>query len=283
MNIVAEVNHWVQTTGLELLIALVVAFAVRHIGGALIIYLVNHGVRDRKFGRKLSKNDLKKRRDTLKSMLTVIWRVIVVIVTVIVMLGIALPGVELAPLLASAGVIGLAIGFGAQEVVKDFITGLFIIIENQYRVGDYVDIDGHEGTVERLTIRLTVLRAFDGRIYFITNGSIQYVANMTLEHGEVCFGLRLDPTTSIDKLVKVINDVGDKLSQEAEWKHMITEKPGFFRITKLTGTYVEVYVLGKTTVANHWAVEGELRRRLLTRLDQEGIKLADLPVSLIES
>ncbi|HET6622631.1 MAG TPA: mechanosensitive ion channel family protein [Candidatus Saccharimonadales bacterium] len=283
MTSLEVVNNWFQTIGLHLLIVLIVAFAVRHVGGALIIYLINHTVYNRKHGRhRLSEDDLVKRRDTLKNMLTVIWKVTVTIITVFVMIRTALPHVDLTPLFASAGIIGIALGFGAQSIIKDFLAGVFIITENQYRVGDYVEIDGLEGTVVRLTIRLTVLRAFDGDVHYITNGDIQHVTNMTMEFGKVNFALKLDPATDIEKMIKTVNHVGEQITSEEAWQDKITEAPMFYQITNITGSYIEIYVLGKTITAHQWDVEGELRRRLLDAFRKNNVKLADLPVSVIE-
>lgn len=284
MTSLEVINNWFQTIGLHLLTVLVVAFIARHVGGGLIIYLINHTVYNHKRSRRhLSEDDLIKRRETLKNMLTVIWKVVVFIATAFVMIRVALPHVDLTPLFASAGIIGIALGFGAQSIIKDFLAGVFIITENQYRVGDYVEIDGLEGTVVRLTIRLTVLRAFDGDVHYITNGDIKQVTNMTMEFGKVNFTLRLDPATNIEAMIKVVNHVGEQIVSEEAWQDKITEAPMFYRISNITGSYIEIYILGKTITAHQWEVEGELRRRLLDAFNAHHIKLAKLPVSIIES
>ena len=228
----------------------------------------------------LSDDDIAKRRDTLNSLFTVIWKVLLVVVAGALVFEQLFPRVNLAPLFASAGLLGVAIGFGAQSLIKDFLSGVFIIVENQYRVGDIVDIEGAAGTVERVTIRSTVLRDGSGNVHFLPNGTINHVINKTLGYSRVNFTLTVDPETDIDKLSKLIDEVGTKLAEDEAWKDKVLEAPHFMNIGAFSDVALEVTISGKTTPSQQWAVTGEMRRRLLKTFTRHHIELAHIPGAL---
>ena len=173
--------------------------------------------------------------------------------------------------------IGVAIGFGAQSLIKDFLSGIFIIVENQYRVGDIVDIEGAAGTVERVTIRSTVLRDTSGNVHFMPNGEVLHVINKTMGYSRVNFSLTVDPDTDVDRLVEIIDEVGVKLSEDENWKDKILEAPHFLNIGTFSDVALEVTITGKTTPSQQWSVTGEMRRRLLKAFAKHHIVLAHVP------
>jgi len=183
-------------------------------------------------------------------------------------------GVNIAPLLAGAGVIGIALGFGAQSLVKDALTGLFIIFENQYRVGDVVQINSEvAGVVEKITLRETVLRDLDGMVHHIPNGYVQVATNMTMQFSNVNIDIGVSYSADIDHVEKVINDVGDAMAHDKKWRDAIIEAPAFLRVDSFADSAVVIKILGKTTADQRWAVAGEFRRRLKAAFDKNGVEI----------
>jgi small-conductance mechanosensitive channel len=267
------VNAWLVDPGVAIAAIIVFAWLGRHFGGVLISQLVRHLVRSTHHN-PLSPDDVTKRRDTLSSLFTVIWKVILVVVASCMIFQQLFPKIDLTPFFASAGLLGVAIGFGAQSLIKDFLSGIFIIAENQYRVGDIVDIEGAAGTVERVTVRSTVLRDASGNVHFLPNGEVVHVINKTMGFSKVNFSLVVDPETDVDKLVSVIDEVGTKLSADEAWKDKILEPPHFLNIGTFSDIALEVTITGKTNPSQQWSVTGEMRRRLLKAFAKHKIELA---------
>jgi small conductance mechanosensitive channel len=272
----STVSDWLIDPGLSIIAIILFAWAGRHFGGLVITQIVRRLVRSTHFN-PLSPEDVTKRRDTLSSLFTVIWKVILVVVASCLIFQQLFPKVDLGPLFASAGLIGVAIGFGAQSLIKDFLSGVFIIVENQYRVGDIVDIQGAAGTVERVTIRSTVIRDASGNVHFLPNGEVLHVINKTMGFSKVNFTLTVDPDTDIDKLSNIIDEVGLKLSEDEKWKEKILEAPHFLNIGTFSDLALEVTITGKTNPSQQWSVTGEMRRRLLKAFAKHKIELAHVP------
>lgn len=272
----STVSNWLIDPGFSIIAIILFAWAGRHFGGLVITQIVRRLVRSTHFN-PLSPDDVTKRRNTLSSLFTVIWKVILVIVASCLIFQQLFPKVDLGPLFASAGLLGVAIGFGAQSLIKDFLSGVFIIVENQYRVGDIVDIQGAAGTVERVTIRSTVIRDASGNVHFLPNGEVLHVINKTMGFSKVNFTLTVDPDTDIDKLSHIIDEVGLKLSEDEKWKEKILEAPHFLNIGTFSDLALEVTITGKTNPSQQWSVTGEMRRRLLKAFAKHKIELAHIP------
>jgi len=227
----------------------------------------------RNLQRKKHTQDLEKRQKTLNALFSNIWRIVVILSAVYA--GFRIFGVAdiLAPLFASAGIIGVAIGFGAQTLVKDFLSGIFIISENQYRVGDVIEVDGFGGTVEQIGIRSTTLRDVDGNVHYFPNGLIQHVINKTMDYSMARFTLLISPDANVDHAIKVIDKIGLRLAEEEEWKAKIIEPPHYDMVSGFTATSVGLIVTGKTQPSDQWSVMAEMRKRLLVALEREGIDL----------
>lgn len=267
------VDHWVNFIGI-----FVVSFLAYYSGTRLVGVIVHRAVRGARH-RVWHKKDIEKRQKTLSGLFRAVWRIIVVVAFSYAVLNEFFPHIEttLAPLFASAGIIGVAIGFGAQSLIKDFISGIFIISENQYRVGDIIDIDGFSGTVERIGTRSTVLRDAEGNVHYFPNGMVQHVVNKTLGFSMARFTLLVQPSTDIDKLADIIDEIGAELANEETWKDKIIKPPAFISLGEITGNSTEVIVAGKTQPSDQWAVTAEMRRRLHVAFEKHAIKLALLP------
>lgn len=242
------------------------------LGPAIINWLMSH-VFVTAYQRTLHKKDLEKRQRTLIVLFTNVWRILVVLG---ILYGVFVQFFDykaLAPLFASAGIIGVAFGFGAQSLVKDFLSGVFIISENQFRVGDIIDIEGFGGTVERIGIRSTVLRDADGNVHYFPNGMVQHVINKTMGYSMARFSLTVAPDTDIDHLVKVINKTGLSLTGEDAWRDKILEAPHFINVGDFNASFVEIIVSGKTQPSDQWSVMSEMRKRLIEEFGSDGISM----------
>lgn len=183
-------------------------------------------------------------------------------------------GVNIAPLLAGAGVVGVALGFGAQSLVQDAFKGLFIIFENQYRVGDVVQINNDlAGVVEKITLRATVLRDLDGNVHHISNGNIDTATNMTMEFANVNINIGVSYNSDISHVEKVINDAGEAMAKDDQWKKAIIDPPSFLRVDSFDDSAITVKILGKTTADMRWDVAGEYRKRLKKAFDDNDIEI----------
>lgn len=267
---------WLQDQGLDILVALIVAVGVFYVIGFLLERAIRQIVKSTGLHRSWHRKDIDKRQQTLSGLFRNLWRIIVIAGFAIRVLYILVPnaGAVLAPLFASAGIIGVAIGFGAQSLIKDFLSGIFIIAENQYRVGDVVDIDGFTGTVERIGSRSTVLRDIDGNVHYFPNGIVQHVVNKTMGYSVARFTILLDPSADLEEVIQIINQTGEELAEEEAWQRKIIEAPAFVAVGDFSGNSIEVTIGGKTQPSDQWAVTSEMRLRLINRLEKAKIKLA---------
>ena len=183
-------------------------------------------------------------------------------------------GVNTSALLAGAGLLGLAIGIGAQSLVRDILSGLFILIENQYGKGDVVKAAGVGGLVEDVNLRRTLLRDLDGAVHSVPNGQIVVASNLTRSWARVNTTVNVDYSENVDRVCDVINRVGTELAQDPAWQGDVTGAPRALGIEELSDTRVEIRVLGETQPSRQWDVARELRRRLKLAFEREGIRLA---------
>ncbi len=267
---------WFFDTGVDIVIAIAIGMIVYYIGKKLLGRVIGQIIKGARH-REWHKKDIEKRQKTLVNLFATIWRLIIIISVGYAILR-AIFGDTIsntfAPLFASAGIIGIAVGIGAQSLIRDFLSGIFIISENQYRVGDIVEIEGASGTVERIGARSTVIRDVDGNVHYLPNGMVQHVINKTMGYSMARFSVLLHPSTDIDKVSEMIDEIGSKLAEEKEWENKILEAPNFVSIGDFNGNSVEVIIAGKTQPSDQWAVVAEMRRRLLERFEADDIKLA---------
>lgn len=229
--------------------------------------------------RTLHKKDLEKRQRTLGGLFTNVTRILIVTLVLYCIFVQFFTKEALAPLFASAGIIGVAFGFGAQSLVKDFLSGVFIISENQYRVGDIIEIESFSGTVERIGVRSTVIRDAEGNVHYFPNGMVQHVINKTMGYSMARFTIAVTPEANIDKVAKIINEIGIKLAHEEAWQNKVLEAPHYIMMGEFTSTAVNLIVSGKTQPSDQWSVIAEMRSRILTAFEQEQIKIGTTPTS----
>lgn len=171
-------------------------------------------------------------------------------------------GIDVKPLLASAGVVGLAIGFGAQTLVKDVLNGAFILIENQYDVGDTVKLGTVQGTVEMMTLRRTVLRDADGTVHVVPNSTITIVSNLTRDWTQLTLHVSVDYKEDSDRIIKLLNTVASEIRNDPAFQDSIVADPQVPGIDKVHATEVDYLVLVKTRPGQQYAVAREMRRRI---------------------
>ena len=256
-------------------VIIIVLVVIQIIIRRYIHYIVRRAVSGRRY--KLAREE-KQREDTLATMFLTTATVILWVVGGVVILQEL--SINLAALATGAGLIGVVVGFGAQSMIKDFVTGTLIILENQYRIGDVVTIGTQSGVVEDLTLRITKLRDLDGSVYFIPNGEIKAVQNLTLEFSSVVVDVTVSYDTDVDKAEKVINEVGEELAQDEEWQDRTIEPIAFLRVNSFDESGVKLRMLGKVQPSEQWAVAGEYRKRLKKAFEKHAIEIA-LPQRVI--
>jgi moderate conductance mechanosensitive channel len=213
----------------------------------------------------------KKREDTLIRIFTGAFKITVIVIASIMVL--SEMGLEVAPILAGAGIVGLAVGFGGQYLIKDIFSGLFIILENQYRVGDVVNFDGTGGFVEDISLRKTTLRDLDGTVHHISHGSINRVANLSKKFSRVNLNIRVSYNSDLEHVIKVVNMTGLELAEDPSWSEFIMTPPQFLRVDDFADSAIIIKIVGDTKPIKQWDVTGELRKRLKIAFDKEGIEI----------
>lgn len=182
-------------------------------------------------------------------------------------------GIDIGPAVAGLGVAGIAVGFGAQALVKDWLAGIFIVLENQYSQGDIVRIAGADGVVEDFSLRRTTLRDLDGTVHTVPNGQITVASNMSRLWARVNLDVGVAYDTDIDQAIAIINRVGEELQADPEWSDRLLEAPTVVRVNALADSAVTLKILGQVVAAQQWSVAGELRKRILAAFAREGIEI----------
>lgn len=218
-----------------------------------------------------SPEEIKKREDTLISV--TVWTSETALALIIGLMLLGELEINLAPAIAGLGVVSIALGFGAQALVRDIISGLFILLENQFRRGDVVKVAGVEGLVEEVNLRRTVLRDMDGIVHSVPNGEIRIASNYTREWSRVNLNITVSYETDIDRAAAVIDQVGRELAADPVLGPYVVEPPKFLRVEAFLESGVSLKVLGMTKPIRQWEVMGELRRRLLQAFVREGIEI----------
>jgi len=218
-----------------------------------------------------TEDEVKKRSNTLSRVLIGTTQVFIFLIAIFTILSEL--EIDITPILAGAGVLGIAIGFGAQSLVRDLVAGLFIILENQYRVGDVVRIADVAGLVEDVNLRRTVLRDLDGIVHVIPNGEIRVASNFTKEWSRVNMNVSVAYGEDLDRVIAVINRVGKELAEDPEWAPLILTPPRALRVDNLGDSGIEIKILGETKPIRQWDVMGQLRLRLKKAFDEEGIEI----------
>ena len=197
-----------------------------------------------------------------------------ILLAVVITMVLAEIGVNVGPILASAGILGLALGFGAQSLVSDFLSGIFMIFEDQYGVGDVVDLGEASGTVEAVTLRVTRVRDVNGTVWYVRNGEILRVGNMSQNWARAVLDVTVAYHEDLNRVRRVLEDVAHDLWEDEQFKGVIVEEPEVWGVEALAVDGVTIRVTLKTAPLEQWAVARELRQRIKARFDHEGIEIA---------
>jgi len=182
-------------------------------------------------------------------------------------------GIEIAPALAGLGVVGIAVGFGAQAIFHDWLAGIFIITENQYSIGDVVTIVGVTGRVEDVSLRRTLVRDLNGTLHSVPNGQITVASNLTSDWSQVNLDVSVAYDTDIRRVTAVLNRIGTELAANPEWGARLIEPPSVLRVDDLGDSAVTLKITGRVHPGEQWSVSGELRARILAAFAAEGIEI----------
>ncbi|HEU4952112.1 MAG TPA: mechanosensitive ion channel family protein [Holophagaceae bacterium] len=259
-----DLHGWtvLQHLGMVLLLCAAFLWATR-----LVTRLIRRAVDD---GNEGVTSDAERRAETLGSVLMNAAWVLVVVFFLLMLMGEL--GINIAPLLAGAGIAGLAIGFGGQALVKDIITGFFMLLENQYGVGDIISVDdNHAGGVERMTLRITVLRDVEGKAHYIPNGTITRVVVLSKSFARALVDIGVSYDSDLDRVMDELQVVGEALAKD--WPDRVLERPEILGIESLGDSSVVIRTLTKTAPAKQWEVARELRRRVFNHFKEKGIEI----------
>lgn len=221
--------------------------------------------------QQLSKVELERRLATLDSLGSSIAGALIVLIAGLMVMGIL--GIDIGPAIAALGIVGIAVGFGAQSLVRDYFNGVLILIENQYGKGDVVRVANVEGTVEDLTLRRTTLRDYLGNVHTVPNGAITVASNLTRGYAVISEELQIPAADLVEPATDVINTVGRGLAEDPKWAEIVLEPPHVERIEAIGPSGVTLQVRGRVLAGNRHSFSGELRRRLFEAFREHGLPL----------
>lgn len=262
------IRAWLASHGIAILAILLSCYVAYRIIKAIVPHIIERSVKVRYTG---DASELSRRTQTLSRIIVSTFDAIIFTVAVLMIL--AETGRDITPLLAGAGIAGVAIGFGAQSLVKDYLNGLFIILEDQYRKGDVVKIADISGLVEDVSLRRTILRDMDGTVHAIPNGQVLTASNYTKEFSRVNFDVPVAYYEDIEHVMQIINRVGTELAEDPDYKTMVISPPVALRVNDLNDKGVMIRVYGDTRPLKQWEVSGEMRKRLIMAFNKEGIAI----------
>lgn len=257
-----------MTIAIRVVIILVLALVLTVIQKKLVPRIIT--VRIPKI-REESQDQLAVRSKTLAHVITRSGTVFIWSVTLVMVLGAV--GVDITPLLASLGVGALALGFAAQNIIRDYLNGFFILMEDWYRIGEWVTISGMEGDVEQISLRRTILREINGTMHVIPNSQIPLASNQTRDWARINLYITVAYKEDISHVYAVIDEVCQELKDDSDWGKNLTTTPSAMRVSDLGAHGVEICIRGYTKPGEQWGLTGELRKRIKNRFDLEGIEI----------
>jgi small-conductance mechanosensitive channel len=264
----APAASWFMDHGIRILIILAVGALLWFFMRRFIRPLLYHAV---KRTRGESREGIRKRAETLTSVFVSTGKILIFLIVLLMIL--AELDVAIAPALATLGVAGVAVGFGAQYLIRDLIAGIFIIWENQYRVDDVVKVSDVIGMVEEVNLRKTVLRDLDGIVHHVPNGEIRVASNYSRHFARVNLNISVGYGEDLDHAISVINRVCREMAKEKDWRERIMSVPEVLRVDNLGDSGIDIKILGEVKPMEQWNVAGELRLRLKKAFDEEGIEI----------
>jgi small conductance mechanosensitive channel len=261
-------GRWFVSSGLQILLILILAAVAARLLSVGTRYLTNRIKRL----DDVDGSDLDKRTDTIFNVVHNAGLAIILITTTLMVLDEL--SIDITPMLASVGIVGLALGLGAQTLVKDIIGGIFILMEGQYRVGDVVELQGKTGVVEDLTLRVTSVRDFQGDLHMIPNGDIRLVTNKGRDWSRAIVDVSITYEEDIDRAVTTLEEIGRHAAEDSEVGRVFLEQPTVTGVEGIEDGQIRLRLIVKTVANEQWDVQRFLRRRIQEVFGQEGIKLA---------
>jgi len=264
---VEDFVRWLATSGLRVLLIVLGAIVVVRLA-AFVIRRIERTFDD---DDPSTMNEREKQAATLGKVMRYVVRIAVWgMATLMVLKEI---GIDIGPILAGVGIAGLAIGFGAQTLVKDILAGVFVLVENQYHVGDVVRAAGVAGLVEKITLRATTLRDLDGRVHVIPNGAIEVATNMTKQYSRYVLDIGVAYKEDVDEVMAILKDLGDEMAAAPEYSRVITAPLEVLGVEDFADSAVVVRVRFTTIPMQQWAVAREFRRRVKKAFNAKGIEI----------
>jgi len=267
LETVKTVVHWLTTSGIKFL-GILIAFLILSQMSRWIIRWMEKFVPEKD---PVLASEAKKRAHTLGNILRHALLIIISFTAILMILGEL--GIQLGPLLATAGIGAVAIGFGAQGLVKDVISGFFIILEDQYRIGDAIEVAGVSGLVESVSLRRTVLRDLEGRVHIVPNGEIKVVSNLSKEWSRSVLDIGISYGEDIDRVIDLLSQIGKELGAEEPYKSAILEPLQILGVEQFGESQLVIRMMVKTAPLKQWDVGRELRKRIRKRFDEQGIQI----------
>ncbi len=267
-----ELGDWLASHGLVILVIVLGAFVVVWFGRRLIRRLVERSLSRQATDttvQELSAVEVKKRIDTLEALATRILRIVVIVLAAFLIFS----ALDLLPALAGLGLVGAALAFAFQDVIRDLVNGALIVLENWYSIGDVIRVAGVSGSVEDISLRRTTLRDLDGVVHIVPNGEIRVASNLTRVWRRINLDVTVAYGTDIDRATAVVDKVGREMAADPTWKRRVLEAPRVERIEALAEHGVTLKVLGMVRASDMWAASGDLRKRLLAAFHENGIEI----------
>jgi small conductance mechanosensitive channel len=266
-EIFKNITSWLTASGIKVLGILIALIILSQMSRWIVKWL------ERLVPEKdsLQATEAKKRAQTLGNILRHAFLIVIFFIAILTILGEL--GIQLGPLLATAGIGALAIGFGAQGLVKDVISGFFIILENQYRIGDAIEVAGVSGLVESVSLRKTVLRDLEGRVHTVPNGEIKVVSNLSKEWSRAVVDIGISYRDDVDHIIDLLGQIGRELAGEEPYQSAILESPQILGVERFGESQLVIRMIVKTMPLKQWEVGRELRRRIKNRFDEKGIQI----------
>jgi len=269
-----EIGRFVSATAVPILVIVLFASVFLGLAQRFLDRLVRRLI-DREAAegtaRELSAAEVERRIDTVSGLVVSLVRVLVVTIAVIMVIGKF--NVDIGPAVAGLGIVGIAVGFGAQSLVKDYFNGVLILVENQFAKGDVVRVAGVSGIVEDFTLRRTTLRDADGVVHSVPNGEIGVASNLTRVWAQINENVSIAYGTDIDRATQVVDDVGRAMAADPDWQDRVIEAPHVIRVEALGEYGVTLKVEGTVRAEERWAAPGEFRKRLLAAFREHGIEI----------
>lgn len=273
MQVLERLSQFFRVDGAELAragIRLAAIWAMAWLCGRLIRLIARRIVKAVDDGDDSRLSLREKRGQTIAQLLRSVGRVVILLVAGLLSLDIFF---DIGPLLAGAGIIGLAISFGAQSLVKDIISGFFILVENQFAVGDVIEAAGKSGTVERMTLRVVMLRDLRGVLHIIPNGQLTVVSNQTRGWARAVVEVGVAYEVDVNRALAVFKDEAAAFGKDPAWQHRLDGSPEVLGVESLADSAVMIRTMLRTSPGEQWSAAREFRRRIKVRLDHEGMDI----------